>query len=280
MPAVRALVVVPRKYWRRSVSVETEKWALEGRMGIFDLFKKNDSAKGAAATSKGNKDITRLARIVGNKLAQDYDRQDAIAQLSAMATAESAHALLRRFDFAMEPSITDREEKEAAVEGVIAAGEAAIQPIRDYCQRAEGVIWPLKILRRIVDQERFVDELLELLEHFDTEYLRNPEPKIQLIQALEEFPSEDVRLAVEPFLQDVNENVRFTAVGTTFATKLPEAATALVLAMKNEESLRVRNRIASGLAEHGWKVPEAEYEAAKEGLPPGFSLRDGVVVRG
>lgn len=254
--------------------------AREGRMGFFDLFKKSDdSAKSAPAQSKGAKDVQRLARIVGNKLAQDYDRQDAIAQLSAMANADGARALLRRFDFAMEPSITDRDEKEAAVEGVVGAGEAAIGPIRDYCQRAEGVIWPLKILRRIVDKERFLDELLELLEGFDTEYIRNPEPKIQLINALEEFPCDDARLAVEPFLQDVNENVRFTAVGTTFAMKRSDSAAALVEAMKQEESLRVRNRIASGLAEQAWKLPETSLEAAKESLPPGFSLKDGIVVR-
>jgi hypothetical protein len=249
-------------------------------MGLFDLFKKSgDSSKAGPAPTKASKDIARLTRIVGNKLSQDYDRQDAIAQLSSMANADGARALLRRFDFAMEPSITDREEKEAAVDGIVGAGEAAIAPIRDYCSRAEGVTWPLKALRRIVDEQRFVDELLELLEQFDTEYVRNSEPKIQLIHALEEFPSEDVRLAIEPFLLDVNENVRFTAVGTTFATKIPEAAGPLVEALKQEESLRVRNRIAAGLAEHGWNIPDAQRAALEEGLPQGFSVRDGVVIR-
>jgi HEAT repeat protein len=253
---------------------------MEGRMGFFDLFKKSDAKQGAGpAAAKGNKDVARLARVVGNKLAQDYDRQEAIAQLSAMANAEGARALLRRFDFAMEPSITDREEKEAAVEGVVGAGEAAIVPLRDYCGRAEGVIWPLKILRRIVEEERFVDELLELLEQFDTEYIRNPEPKMQLIQALEEFATEDVRLAVEPFLQDVNENVRFTAVGTTFAMSAPTAAGPLVQAMTVEESLRVRNRIAAGLADRAWKVPANLTDGAREFLPQGYSFKDAVVVR-
>lgn len=248
-------------------------------MGFLDFFRKGSDSKVGGESSKASKDIARLTRIVGSKLSQDYDRQEAIAQLSAMANADGARALLRRFDFAMEPSITDRDEKEAAVEGVVAAGEAAIVPIRDYCQRAEGVIWPLKILRRIVDQERFVDELLELLEQFDTEYIRNPEPKIQLINALEEFPTEDVRLAVEPFLQDVNENVRFTAVGTTFAMNNSESVRALLDASKVEESLRVRNRIAAGLADRGWKLPAGVTSSPEQLLPQGYALRDGVVVR-
>jgi HEAT repeat protein len=250
-------------------------------MGLFDFFKKS-SAEGSskAATSKGAKDVSRLARLVGNKLAQDYDRQEAIAQLSSMANEDGARALLRRFDFSMEPSITDRDEKEAAVEGVVGAGEAAIIPIRDYCQRSEGVIWPLKCLRRVVEPERYVDELLELLEQFDTEYVRNAEPKVQLINALEEFASEDVRLAVEPFLLDVNEQVRFTSVGTLFAVGDAQSATPLVEAMAQEESLRVRNRIASGLAERAWPIPDNLKDACKKALPETFTIADGRVTRG
>jgi hypothetical protein len=250
-------------------------------MGLFDFFRKSPAeGSSKAATTKGGKDISRLARVVGNKLAQDYDRQEAISQLSQMANEDGARALLRRFDFSMEPSITDRDEKEAAVEGIVGAGEAAIVPIREYCQRAEGVIWPLKCLRRVVDQERYVDELLELLEQFDTEYVRNAEPKVQLISALEEFPSEDVRLAVEPFLLDVNEHVRFTTVGTTFAVGDAQSVTALTEAMIQEESLRVRNRIASGLAERAWSIPETLTEGCKKSLPETFTLADGRVTRG
>lgn len=250
-------------------------------MGLFDFFKKS-SADGSSktATSRGGKDVSRLARLVGNKLAQDYDRQEAISQLAQMANEDGARALLRRFDFSMEPSITDRDEKEAAVEGIVGAGEAAIVPIREYCQRAEGVIWPLKCLRRVVEQERYVDELLELLEQFDTEYVRNAEPKVQLISALEEFASEDVRLAVEPFLLDVNEHVRFTSVGTTFAVGDAQSAAALVEALVQEESLRVRNRIASGLTERGWSIPENSIETCKKALPDTFTIVGGRVVRG
>ncbi len=248
-------------------------------MGLFDLFKRSSDPAPNGGKDKGGKDLARLSRIVGNKLAQDYDRQDAIAQLSAMANADGARALLRRFDFAMEPSITDREEKEAAVEGVIAAGESAIGPIRDYCQRAEGVTWPLKILRRIVDEERFVDELLELLEQFDTEYVRNPEPKIQLINALEQFPRDEVRLAIEPFLTDVNENVRFNAAGATFATGTAAAVVPLLEALEEEESLRVRNRIAAGLVDRGWEIPPDSVELATRVMPPGYRVEGQRVVR-
>ncbi|HVU00394.1 MAG TPA: HEAT repeat domain-containing protein [Polyangiaceae bacterium] len=247
-------------------------------MGLFDfLGKKNDTA--AAPKKGGSRDIARLARLAGEKMAQDYDRQEAIQELSKMGTAEAAEALLRRFAFTMEPSITDHEEKESAVEGIVAAGKAAIEPIRRYAARAESLTWPLKVLKRIVPEEQMVDELLALLDQFDTEYMRNPEPKLQLISVLEEYKNDAVRAAVEPFLTDVNEPVRFHAAGTVFAMDNAESVAALVEALGQEESLRVKNRIAQGLSERRWTVPEAHVAACRDALPPGFSVSGGVVQR-
>jgi len=195
-----------------------------------------------------------------------------------MGTAAAAEALLRRFSFSMEPSITDQEEKEAAAEGIARAGVEAIGPIRKYCAKAESLTWPLKLLARIVPAEDLTDELLGLLDQFDTEYLRNPEPKIQLISVLEEHVSDDVRVAVEPFMTDANETVRFHAVVTVFAMGDEASVPALVGALKQEESLRVRNRIAVGIAERRWKIPGDVIEACRTSLPPGFTL-DGEHVR-
>ena len=84
-------------------------------MGIFDLFtKKTEQAGPAKRKGPSPRELARLDRLVSDKLAQNYDRQDAIAALGQMANAEGARALLRRFDFSMQPSITDQEEKEAA----------------------------------------------------------------------------------------------------------------------------------------------------------------------
>jgi len=250
-------------------------------MGLFDFLSKKKPEEGGAATPPKKvppKDLARLARLAGDKMAQNYDRQEAIEELGRMGTGVAAEALLRRFSFTMEPSITDQEEKEAAAEGIVNAGAEAIEPIRKYCARAESVTWPLKILRRIVPADQLTDELLALLDEFDTEYLRNPEPKIQLISVLEEHVSDDVRTAVEPFLTDVNETVRFHAVVTVFAMGDPRSVPALVDALRQEESLRIRIRIATGLAAKGWSIPADSTEACRGTLPPGFSL-DGDRVR-
>ncbi len=244
-------------------------------MGLFDIFK----GKGDAKPKVRDKDIARMTKLVSTKMSQNYDRQEALDELGRIETAQSAAALLKRFDWTMEPSITDQDEKETAMRGVIAAGEAALEPIREHCKKAESLTWPLRTLKGIVSSDRYVEELLGILDLFDTEYVRNPEPKIQLITLLEEHPSADVRIAVEPFLQDASEPVRFAAVTTVFKMDDDESAPSLIAAIVEEESLRVRNRIAQGFVDRDWEVSESLAESFDEALPPDYSLAGDKVQR-
>ncbi|HMJ13697.1 MAG TPA: HEAT repeat domain-containing protein [Polyangiaceae bacterium] len=246
-------------------------------MALFDFLGKK---KGEAAPRKvSERELGKLEKLVSNKLSQNYDRQEAIEELSRMATGPGTAVLLKRFTWHMDPSITDQEEKEAALRGVVAAGEAALDPIREFCKKAESLTWPLKAVREIVPKDRYADELLSLLDLFDTEYVRNPEPKVQIIATLEEFPSDDVRVAVEPFLQDMSEPVRFTAVTTLFAMGNTESVPTLIAALEEEESLRVKNRIAQGLSERGWEIPAELVDTCRKGLPPDFAFQAGKVRR-
>ena len=245
-------------------------------MGIFDFLSKKSDAPPRAS----QKEIARLERLLGNKLSQNFDRQEAIQELSRMGTAQAASALLKRFDWVLDPSITDQEEKESCMHGIVAAGEDALEPIREYCKKAESLTWPLKVLRGIVkDDAQAAQELLGILDQFDTEYVRNAEPKVQIIQALEAYPSDEVRIAVEPFLTDMSEPVRFTAVTTLFAVNDAASLPAMIEALGTEESRRVQNRIAQGLADKGWEVPATSSSVVSKTLPPGFILASGRVQR-
>jgi HEAT repeat protein len=248
-------------------------------MGLLDfLSKKNTDGDGGKSKQLSSRELARYARLVGEKMAQNYDRQEAIEALAKQGTAAAAEALLRRFSFTMEPSITDQEEKEAAADGIVAAGNAALDALRAYCTKADSLTWPLRIVRRIVPEDEIVNELLGILDHFDTEYVRNAEPKIQLISVLEDYPTDDVREAVEPFLTDVSEPVRFVAVSTVFAMNDPRSAAALVAALEPEESLRIKNRIASGLAERAWEIPSELEAVCSKTLPDGYAVRGSRIV--
>ncbi len=244
-------------------------------MGLLDFFKKapEPSAK------RVDRELGRLERLVSNKLSQNPDRQDAIEQLGRIATAQSSAILLKRFNWYLDPSITDQEEKEAVVRGLVEAGEAALVPIREYCRRAESLTWPLKALEQIVPGERFAEELLGLLDQFDTEYVRNHDPKVQLLTALEAHPGDEARQAIEPFLEDATEAVRFAAVGAVFAMGQAEAVASLLAALEGEESLRIKNRVAQGILERGWTVPDDLAELCRRCLPSGYRLQQGRVVR-
>jgi HEAT repeat protein len=240
-------------------------------MGLFD-FLKSKKSQDTSQQPAVDKNVARLARVTADKHAQNYDRMEAIQALAAMGTAESAAALLKRFTYYIEPSITDQEEKDVAFRGVLAAKHDAVEPILEACQRAESLTWPMKLLEEILPEDEYVEELLRLLERFDTEYLKNVEPKLQIVAALESKKRDDVRRAVEPFLEDVNETVRFHAVATVFAQDDEASAEPLCRALPEEESVRVKNRICEGLVARGWDVPQPVRAPFSAALPPGYAL--------
>jgi len=250
-------------------------------LGIFDFLRKS-SPPPATGGAPADKKVAGYAKVVADKRAQTYDRMDAIQALANMKSVEAAAALLKRFTFTIDPSITDQEEKELAFQGVVDAGKAVVPPVRDFCLKAETLSWPLKILRAVLDDEEYGQELVQLLERFDTEYARNVEPKQQLIVALSDVRGEDTRLAVEPFLEDVNETVRFHAVQTTFAQGSPESVPALVKMLAAEESVRIKNRVAENLMARGWEIPADLRPTAQQALSDsgGFTVgSDGKIAK-
>ena len=239
-------------------------------MGLFDLFK--GKPKGKEGGEKKSNPAAKYAEAAGSKRAQAYDRQEALQALAKMKTAEAAEALLRRFTFVIDPSITDQEEKDIAFEGVLAAGKDAIEPVRAFAAKAESLAWPMKILKELLSEEELVDELLVWLSRWDTEYAKFIDPKLQILAALEDYRSPKIREAVTPFLEDVNEPARFHAVAALLAQREPEALDALLTLLLDEESVRIRTKIADGLAQLGWEIPDEKRDAVRKVLPYEFGV--------
>jgi hypothetical protein len=255
-----------------------------------------------------------LAKTAADKRAQAYDRDEAIRGLIEIGTPEAAAPLLKRFTLKVDPSITDQDEKQLALDGIVSIGkgergkrvtdagkeakeissepltaseiaalrDAVVGHARAYCKTAETLTLALKVMRELLDDAAYEKELLSLLQGFDTEYTRNVEPKINLLAALEDVRSETVRKAVEPYLLDANETVRFHAVETTFKQNNHESLSPLVAMLKEEESVRVKNKVAEGLLRLGWTVPEALRNDFREGFRDVYEFRataDGKVQR-
>jgi hypothetical protein len=76
-------------------------------MGLFDFFK----GKGAASGDAQEKTLMRHAERVLDKRAMSPDRFASIEYLARLGTEEAWRALLPRYNFTVDPTITDREEK-------------------------------------------------------------------------------------------------------------------------------------------------------------------------
>ena len=236
-------------------------------MGLFDFL-----GGGADRTFKKH------AERAGDKRSQAVERMASIEYLVEDGSPEAVAALLKRFTFYVEPSITDEEEKDRAMRGIVAAGEEALDPIRRFARAADNLVWPLKMLEEILEEESWVGELLDILSRFDTEYERDPQRKIDILSLLEEKKDARIPQGALRFLEDVNETVRFHAVGAALGQGDEASSREPLLAhLLAEESVRVRNRILEGFAALGWGVQGFRAEVEKL-LPKGWGIdRAGLV---
>lgn len=237
-------------------------------MGLFDFFKGSSGGKGTASTSTLRKHAARVA----NKRAQAPDRWDSIQALAQMGTPEAIEALLVRFSFQTDPSITDQEEKDAAFEAAIEAGPNAIEPVKQLLRTGETIAWPLRILDRLLEPEEVITELLGALSAMHLEYERDPERKLSLLSTLEERRDPRIIEAAARFLEDVNETARFYAAGAIYAQGSADAVRpALLATLAKEDSVRTRARILEGFAARAWDVGDLREKLLKQ-LPPGFAI--------
>jgi len=236
-------------------------------MGLLDIFSR-----------KRGGPLAKHAGRVANKRAQANDRWDSIVALAEMGTEEAVSALMVRFTYRIDPSITDQEEKDAVFQGVVAAGEAAVAPSLQALRAHKAIAWPLKCLKAVSGGGAVVDALLDLLSDMDVEYERDPEKKIQTLLTLEEWPDGRVMDAVSRFLDDVSEPARFHTVctllsqekgGTTPADSVHEL---LLSQFVKEESGRVRARILDAFQEREWAIDEESVDAVRENLPTGYLI--------
>jgi HEAT repeat protein len=238
-------------------------------MGLFDLFKGSPKAEGKPRP-KGSPAAKWADRV--ERRIQNYDRQEAIQALSEMGTSDAVEVLLKRFTFLIDPSITDQEEKDAAFRGILRAGRGAIEPVRAFAARAESLAWPMKIIKALVNDGEYVEELLRWLAKWDTEYAKFVDPKVQILTALEEHRHPQIREGVERFLEDVNEPARFHAATTLLAQDDAGALPAFAKLLVEDESVRVRTKVAEGLAARAWPLADDARAAVRNVLPAGYAL--------
>lgn len=237
-------------------------------MGLLNIFSKESRTERARRKN--------LERAV-NKFAQSVDRLRALEALRNDGSPEAIHGLLRRFGMRYDKTIEDEQEKEWVFESLAEMGEEILPPLRRYLFEADSISWPLRLLEKVVEKDRLLEVLGEVLARHEPGYERDPSKKIQLLNALGGIKDPRTPAMLIPYLADMDEGVRFVTADALIAQR-DEAARVPLLELftsDQEESLRLRIRIAEGFADLGWRV-EGYRGGVEKKLPEGFQLdRDG-----
>lgn len=222
-------------------------------MGLKDLFS-------SAGRSKNKLD--KSMRAVVNPYGQSADRYHAMQQLLEIGTIPALIGLMRRFTINASKSIEDEEEKNWAYNRLIGLDKALVLPAaKEFSLNAENIAWVLRIIEDLADEKEEWDILDALLEKHPPAYERDPSKKMQLLGHLADIDHPRVVGILARYLDDPDESVRFHTVEKLIEIAEPEAvdeqlldALLTRLGHKDEDSLRLRTRILTGLARLKWDL--------------------------
>lgn len=213
-------------------------------MGIFDLFKGKEKDKTAVPWA-----LDRKIKKALNKFIQAPERQAAIRSLVEEGSDHAIRALIKRLNFYVEPLTTDEEEKNYVKDSLIDFGPKIIPPLLDSIRTGDSIMWQLNIYRELVSEDELLRSLLGIINEFDTEYEKNPQRKIQIIEALGEWKSEKVVEALSRFLDDVDEPVRYQTVASMLQQDPELMRDRLIQLALGDESNRIRDLVIDGFVE-------------------------------
>jgi len=144
----------------------------------------------------------------------------------------------------------------------------------------------LRLLEKVVaTKEEQIDVIAEVLARHEPGYERDPSKKIQLINHLGGLKQDRVAPLCVPYLEDMDEGVRYAAAETLLRQGNETSARLPLLdhfVSSSEDSLRIRILVAEGFVERGWTVAEKRAEVEKL-LPDAYQIdapaKAGGVVR-
>lgn len=241
-------------------------------MGILDLF-------GGSKEKREAKRIRDLTKRSQEKYGDAAVRTRALESLRDIGTPEAISALLERFTAYTEPRITDSEEKEYTLQMIESFGDKAVEPVIAFLERSEsGISWGVRCLQALVDEPTLVDSICRILDRLATQYTRDPDKKVTLLQLLADRDDPQIAKTAAQFLDDPADEVRMTALTTIVAQKAVDEVGKVVDSLLSAEAPRVRVACAEALVELGAKVEERR-EEVEAALPEGFSIDKSGLVR-
>jgi hypothetical protein len=240
-----------------------------------------DALFGGGSDGPSERKIASTVAILQRRHGEPALRYQAADKLAAWKTGPAIDALLKRFTFNAASETSDEEEKAYVADLIEKIGADAIPSIEKYLRNEAEVGWPLKVLSRLVGPEEFRRRVLAIMEGYDTHFDRNPERKVETLDALVAHASApEVAEATTRFLEDTDDTVRIAAIELLVASGREVDMDRIVdVLVASTDRPRVIVTACAALAEKGWVVKgrKAEVEPL---LPQGYYLtREGGVKR-
>jgi HEAT repeat protein len=218
------------------------------RMGFMDLF---------SPSGRAERSLKKHVARAKNKDAQSVDRFASLEALAEDGSSEAIVGLFGRFTIRYDKSIEDEQEKEWVFEQLVKMGAKLLPELEKHLRAADSIAWGLKVLHDVASADAAWPILERLCAQNDNSYTRDPSKKIQLLHFLGEQKDPRIPAVLVPYLEDMDEGVRFTTVEGLLRQKDADAAREPLLRLltnEKEESRRIKVRIAEGLADLGWDV--------------------------
>ena len=242
-------------------------------MGIKDLLF-------GTGETREERQISKIKKRLMNPHRQTDDRKFAIHELLQIGTTDAIDALLQRFTYRTENSITDEDEKILVFESIVEAGDRALESIEKHILTRPELYWTIRALRQISGDEAALELVLRSLDTVESGYSEQERRKTELISNLREFQNDRALERLIGALQDTNDDVRVMAVEGLIPHGPKKALPPLVDRLLDpEESGRIRTVILEVIADAKWSMKK--FRASLDGnLPPPYSLDgDGFINR-
>ena len=153
-------------------------------------------------------------------------------------------------------------------------GSDACDPIRAWSMKNNAFAYPLKVIEKVEGEGAAIDLLLEMLGREVDPF--KPEKKRQILIKHSDYHDERIVQRVPACLADFDEGIRYAAAEALLAQETDEVRSDLAEALANreEESNRLRVRIAEAFHKRSWSLGESS-PAIEERPPVGWTVRSG-----
>lgn len=235
-------------------------------MWIFDVFLSEERR------------IQKYQRTLTNRDVQPEDREKAARWLADQTSPKAIVALLTRFDMNLENQLKDKSEKDFVYAILSEKKDALLRPLDRHLEKCRQIALPIRLYIDLKGEDAAVLKSYELLEIERKKDDFKAQKKMDLLVWLADRKHAGAIDAVTPLLTDFDEGVRYSAAEVIIAQENDAGKVPLegVLANKDEDSNRLKVRLANIFATKRWTLQDAAAVAAH--LPLGFIVTDGRIV--